>query len=195
MWAEQPTLPALSGNLVLSRGPLRETLEQGAAKSRQACEQEQLRYSVEREQNRREEGSQCSYESSNDIWQISPHFSSLQLMHLDAFEVANNQVSAAYGAPIVDLMGSAAAAPSLIETRILAASRTAYVRGVMSSKPGRITRPKRLHTSSSGFTNSTWFTPNASPSSYRVMTVGFLRPRSRLLRYCWLKPERTSTSS
>lgn len=39
----------------------------------------------------------------------------------------------------------------------------------------------------SGVTKSMWLTPSACANSYNVMMVGFRRPRSKSLRYCWLK--------
>lgn len=49
--------------------------------------------------------------------------------------------------------------------------------------------------SSSACTRSATVTSSTRANSYSVITVGFRRPRSRLLKYCWLTPERASTSS
>jgi hypothetical protein len=46
-----------------------------------------------------------------------------------------------------------------------------------------------------GLTSSMWLTPSAMASSYSVIIVGFRRPRSRLLTYCWLNPETSANSS
>jgi hypothetical protein len=47
----------------------------------------------------------------------------------------------------------------------------------------------------SGLTSSTWLTPSACASSYRVTTVGLRRPYSTPLMYCWLKPETSASRS
>jgi len=46
-----------------------------------------------------------------------------------------------------------------------------------------------------GRTSSTWFTPRDTASSYSVMIVGFRRPCSMPLIYCWLKPEISASRS